>query len=116
MNDNPLGPKRGKNPNKEFLCRDGHDTCEDCRKYDISKIKSVHFTLCQKPWICPGGTVRDGNPCKDFHANWFRIRKDWEKSKGIDNAVNVEQANFYPDVFLGYCKGFGERNYKTIDV
>jgi len=110
MNDKP---KKGKG-NKEF-CLDNKETCEDCRETDISEVKSVHFTLCQKPWICPlyilGQTL-----CKEFHTKWFLIREDMENQLGNKRNKNLNTVDFHNDVFRGYCKGSGGRNYEAIDI
>ena len=111
MNDNPKGPNRRKEP-ITMMCRDGKPTCDDCRTTPIEKVKSIHFTLCQKPWICPFYVLHDGQ-CAEFHKKWFSIRKDWEESNGLDK-IDTSTINFYNDVFQGYCKGEGERQYTKI--
>jgi hypothetical protein len=88
-------------------CLDGRDSCEDCRETNSSDIKSVHFTLCQKPWICPTWSW-DEKLCKYFHSEWFRIRLDFEQSIGIQGN-NIGQ--HYPDVYKGYCTSQGQQGY-----
>ena len=107
MNDNPVEEIKGK-----MLCRDGKPTCDDCRTTPIEKVKSIHFTLCQKPWICPFYVLHDGQ-CAEFHKKWFSVRRDWEESNGLDK-IDTSTINFYNDVFQGYCKGEGERQYTKI--
>ncbi len=111
MSDSPFGKKRG--TENEMACRDGKDSCEDCRNTDVKDIKSVHFTLCQKPWICPLGIANKNKLCGDFHRKWFEVRRDWEKSLGVYPAEENVSADDYT---IGYCKGWGERNYKQIIV
>ena len=111
MVDDPKGPKRKKAEGPDMVCRDGKETCEDCRETDFEKIKSVHFTLCQKPWVCPLYAIERSRLCKDFHTSWFRIRKDWEEKKGIIHDYGTKN---HGDVSHGYCSGNGERNYKKI--
>ena len=57
MNDAPKGMSSGDNP--KLMCLDGKETCEDCRETDFNKVKSVHFTICRKPWICPSGSLEE---------------------------------------------------------
>ncbi len=111
MSDSPYGKKRG--TENEMVCRDGKDSCEDCRETDVKDIKSVHFTLCQKPWICPLGIARKNALCGDFHRKWFEVRQDWENSLGMDPPKESANADDYS---LGYCHGWGERNYQKIIV
>jgi len=116
MNDAPKGSKRGKNVVPGTMaCRDGKETCEDCRETDIEKIKSVHFTLCQKPWICPLLAIRKSPLCEEFHKRWFSIRKDWEEQRS-DPVEDVGAVDFHNDVFHGFCKGQGDSNYRHITL
>ena len=110
MNDSP---KKARKKGDTEVCIDGRDTCEDCRQTDISLIKSVHFTICQKPWVCPRYIVAEPSLCTEFHRKWFLIREDFEKQQ--NTFVNLQnQTDFYTDVFRGYCTGGGERNYIAI--
>jgi hypothetical protein len=93
-------------------CIDGKETCENCQNTPISKIKSVHFTLCQKPWQCPSETF-DTHLCKEFHKEWFRIRFDFDQSMGIQGN-NV--GDHYRDVYKGYCKSSGGHGYIPISL
>jgi hypothetical protein len=84
----------------------------------MGMIKSVHFTLCSKPWKCPitGGKGGDRDICADFHAQWFRIREDLERTRAAGGGM--EYANpggeHMPEVFRGYCKSPHERGYIPI--
>jgi len=109
MNDGPYGKKRG--TKNEMACRDGKKTCEDCRDTKIELVKSVHFTLCQKPWTCPVALTDKLPLCKEFHKKWFQIRKSWDGERGI-TMENVKKN----DIFQGYCNGQGERNYKSVTI
>jgi hypothetical protein len=112
MSDNPRGKRRDNDPESVAECRDGKPTCEDCRETPMENVKSVHFTLCQKPWICPLYVLRDGL-CKKFHSKWFEIRKLWEESNGV-STPDEDEIKFHVDVFHGYCTGNGKRHYKPV--
>lgn len=87
-------------------CRDGRETCQDCRDVPIDEIKSVHFTLCQKPWKCPswvGDDEKTTKICEKFHERWFAIREDLERKKK-GNAYKNPEGKYRPDVFHGFCK------------
>lgn len=107
MNDNPRKARRKDNVE---ICRDNRDNCEDCRETDFSKIKSVHFTLCQKPWTCPIYLVKRPGLCREYHKNWFRIRQDFER---LENILEVSSEEM--DTFRGNCKGPGNGNYIPIN-
>lgn len=107
MNDAPKGTKRRRGD--ELFCRDGKETCEDCRETEFEKIKSVHFTLCQKPWICPRHSLQQPN-CRKFMKSWFAIRKNLDEKNGVE--TSTENINFHNDVFQGLCTGQGAQNYK----
>lgn len=95
-------------------CRDGRETCQDCRDVDVVDIKSAHFTLCKKPWHCPeffGMETKARNICERLHAEWFRVREDLErKLAGTAEYVNPD-AKHRPVIFRGYCKSGGGRGY-----
>ena len=53
------------------LCLDKQPTCQDCRVQEPDKVKSAHFTICQKPWTCTKHTnPRNAVLCEIFHT-WF---------------------------------------------
>mmetsp|Transcript_8689 Transcript_8689/g.12825 ORF Transcript_8689/g.12825 Transcript_8689/m.12825 type:complete len:481 (+) Transcript_8689:110-1552(+) len=111
MADNPRMPAHAdKDANK---CRDGHEECEDCRETDISKIKTVHFTICQKPWNCK--PFAKGSLCNDFHHKWFQVRKSlddrWAEITGDESLIKKRNGSYYPDHFMGYCNHAGTRGY-----
>mmetsp|Transcript_9903 Transcript_9903/g.34237 ORF Transcript_9903/g.34237 Transcript_9903/m.34237 type:complete len:166 (+) Transcript_9903:56-553(+) len=68
-------------------CRDGTQPpgeCADCRLVDVKTVKTVHFTICQKPWTCAsdGGSCPYCALCAKLHAKWFEIREEMEKEWG----------------------------------
>ncbi len=104
MADEPRQTSSGK-------CRDGRDNCQDCRDTRIEEIKSVHFTLCSKPWKCPAW--HKGSICAKFHSEWFRIREDLDRNRARRNGEEYRSpnGNYNPEVFHGYCKRSGDRGY-----
>jgi len=108
MVDSPYGEKNGKT-----LCIDGTSTCDDCRQTDFSLIKSAHFTLCAKPWVCPFGKIKTSKLCQAFHHKWFSVRKDLEKEWGLHGK---NTGTFHVDTFHGYCNGGGERHYIPLQI
>ena len=110
MND---GPKAKKRNTEEMVCIDGKETREDCRDTDFNTVKSVHFTLCQKPWICPLHPLQQTN-CRKFMKAWFTIRKDLDEKKGV--VRNVDGVDFHNDVFQGICSGQGGANFKRFEL
>jgi hypothetical protein len=107
MADNPK--------NKDGVCRepdkDGKlvTECEDCRAKDYEDVRSVHFTICQKPWICfqPSASLPYGKICNEFHRMWFETRRDFEET--VTNTYSTEA--YGGKLREGFCKGGGEKNY-----
>jgi hypothetical protein len=62
-------------------------TVNGMKEIDVNfpKVKSVHFTNCLKPWMCPGHH-RKGSLCASFHETWWTIRKEYEQSVGVPTA------------------------------
>ena len=95
-------------------CRDGRELCEDCRGRPMDDIRSIHFTLCQKPWLCThfdenGKYSTTGKMCNKFHHEWHRVRSDLEAWLELDNVKssgNHKAAHFY-----GHCNHAGKRGY-----
>ncbi len=116
MADAPRQSGSGKNAGK---CRDGHEECQDCRETPIEEIRSVHFTLCTKPWKCPiwvGQNSLTKDICAKFHHEWFRIRDDLERKTALREGKEYKSPGgaHNREVFLGYCKSNGERGYIPI--
>ena len=65
--------------------------CKDCRLVSVDTIKTVHFTICQKPWGCVSAS-RQSCPycpiCAKLHAMWFDIRKEMETEWGTYNTLD----------------------------
>ena len=86
---------RGKN--SQIRCRDGKENCEDYGT-DFDYIKTVHFTLCQKPWIYSVRSIGHTN-CKKFHSAWFRIWKGFDENNDID--TSAEGNGLLNEIFHG---------------
>lgn len=54
---------------------------EDCTKQTLNEIKTVHFTVCQKPWQCYRAWIN--SLCGDLHRRWFELRKKAEAFYGL---------------------------------
>mmetsp|Transcript_8527 Transcript_8527/g.12091 ORF Transcript_8527/g.12091 Transcript_8527/m.12091 type:complete len:114 (+) Transcript_8527:3-344(+) len=96
-------------------CFDGRDECEDCRLADLSNIVSIHFTLCQKPWLCVSmhhNTILQ-KQCRKFHHEWFRIRSSLEESLG-NNLTGI--GDWQKEHFYGFCNRFGKRGYLQLQL
>ncbi len=113
MVDNPYLPY--KNDNDKKVCLNGQTTCEDCRLQVPDKVKSAHFTICQKPWTC----TRHENPrnmvlCAALSAEWFKLRAQFEEHLGLNPSY---RANGGPlPKYLGMCKTVGEQGYLPIPI
>lgn len=108
MVDNPYWPKTTKCLNKQ-------STCEDCRVQDPNKVKSAHFTICQKPWTC----TKHLNPknmvlCEIFHDKWFALRDELEKASNVDLSYRAKNSRYKNS--LGMCKGYGDKKYVPIPL
>jgi hypothetical protein len=97
-------------------CLNKQTTCEDCRLTDFEKIKSAHFTICQKPWTC----TYHSNPlnkvnCEKFHNKWFQLRDEYEQYLGIDTEAYRTKKTKYLES-KGMCKGYGDDKYLPLPV
>jgi hypothetical protein len=102
VNDQPRG-----------ACYTGADECEDCRARDISSVALVHYTVCQKPWLCMrhAADALENRLCRQFHHAWFRERSLMEQSWGRSGRGT---GSFDEDHFYGYCTAFGKKGYQLI--
>jgi hypothetical protein len=51
----------------------------ECTATAVSKIKNVHFTVCQKPWSC---FKHDRNvACTPFLEKWYELRNEVRNSE-----------------------------------
>lgn len=55
---------------------------KDCEEVPLARVKTAHFTICQKPWTCYGGFIN--KLCKALHEEWFRLRTEAERFYGVD--------------------------------
>lgn len=66
-------------------CRTMEDDCQDCRDIEFEEIKTIHFTLCTKPWWCLAdeqvvgraerlGGLKAFDLCLAAHREWFKTR------------------------------------------
>lgn len=114
MVDNPYYPHRKKTVVVE-RCLDRKPTCQDCRLQDFEKVKSAHFTICQKPWTCTShDNPKNAVLCQIFHAKWFALRDEFEKGAGLDLTYRKIDSKF--GASLGMCKGYGDDKYIPIPI
>uniref|UniRef100_A0A7S1ZB82 Glycosyltransferase family 8 protein n=1 Tax=Ditylum brightwellii TaxID=49249 RepID=A0A7S1ZB82_9STRA len=91
-------------------CLDGKDGCEDCQKVDLATAKTIHFTLCRKPWMCHSSTKTNRKElCKKLHHEWFRVRKDFELT---ERAKNGNTSRDLKD----FCRGDGPQFYVPMEL
>ena len=101
------------NDQPEGKCYTGEAECEDCRARDISTVALVHYTVCQKPWICMrhAADALANRLCRQFHHAWFRERSWTEQSWGRSGNGT---GTFDADHFYGYCTSSGKKGYQLI--
>ena len=89
-------PNFWRNKDLNGKCRNGRETCEQCKETPIVDIYNVHYTLCRKPWQCMAETGKGGkkasggrgnaldpiavNPelCLSLQRQWHSLRTDLE--------------------------------------
>jgi len=116
MVDNPYLVNKNK---VETDCKTKEDKCEDCRLTKPSDVKSVHFTICQKPWGCDWiRNAKTKDLCNPLHYHWFRIRNDmedtWERENS--NYKSNRSGEMKPEHFHGFCTRGGKVGYIPIQV
>ena len=96
------------------MCVTQQVQCEDCHVRSIQNISLIHFTVCQKPWLCflHMGDTPENRLCRSFHKEWFKVRSDMERSWGRSGIGPAK--NHHNDHFLGYCKSHGQRGYHPL--
>ena len=94
------------------ICMTQQEHCEDCRLRSIQNISLIHFTVCQKPWLCQlhSGKSDEQKLCSAFHREWFKVRSMMEQSWGR-SGVGPAKNNYHHDQFYGYCKSYGQHGY-----
>jgi hypothetical protein len=108
MVDNPYRPQT-------TICLNKQPTCEDCRLQEPENVKSVHYTICQKPWTCTQhSNPKNARLCSALHLKWFQLRDDFEKDMGIDRSYRVKDSPFRGS--QGACKAWGDKNYIPIPL
>lgn len=100
-----------RNPAFNSVCKDGQESCPDCRDLPLSEIVvGTPRASCGEPWNCYYDDSWDPATktlCEGFHREWFEQRLDFEEKNYEVQAKR--DGDFYPDVFLGYCS---EASYK----
>jgi len=106
---------------KEGLCKDtGTDTCDNCQETNITDIKLVHFTICQKPWLCRWNRIgvdsSESRLCNDVIQKWFRIRRHMEDAwiKKYHGFVSNGNGTHRDYQFFGFCTRGGIKGYKKL--
>mmetsp|Transcript_12236 Transcript_12236/g.18765 ORF Transcript_12236/g.18765 Transcript_12236/m.18765 type:complete len:466 (-) Transcript_12236:29-1426(-) len=109
----------------EGECRTLEKECQDCRKIAFTEIKSIHFTICTKPWWCLAseyhnrqiasalGGKKPFELCLASLSEWFRFRflleKAWSQNSPdykLNERSRLDELNNhteYPRTF-GYCE------------
>ena len=97
-------------------CRTGETECEDCRNRAVQDIVSVHFTICQKPWLCLPHSLDkiQHRLCRKLHHEWYRVRADLEKSWGRSSLGPAKESWSERAHFFGYCTRTGQKGYVPI--
>lgn len=110
MVDDPMGIDKSKEGQSVQRCRTLEEECEDCQKTDLSKVKSVHFTVCGKPDRC---RLSPKKLCTQLHGQYHSIRlsleEEWMKKYPFYRPayVGIQSA----DERYAFTKGHCQRNY-----
>ncbi|EWM26695.1 hypothetical protein Naga_100001g114 [Nannochloropsis gaditana] len=64
----------------------------DCRQTDPLFVKSVHFTVCQKPWDC--AYSRKVPSCEHFVKEWYKLRKAFREAAAFVEPCTRAQSQF----------------------
>lgn len=114
MGDNP------RDPNSDNRCRTLEDECQDCRQVSFDELKTIHFTLCAKPWWCLAhernaerknhlGGPEAFDLCIAAHHQWFTTRfmleQEWSK-KDPDYKMS-SNVNISDSTTAGFCQSGG---------
>jgi hypothetical protein len=93
--------------------------CLDCRTTPMDQIRSIHLTLCQKPWWCPAWIEEP--QCSRFHYEWHRIRQDLEVTLGLQDSrymqldtIDTSDMRQVLGHFPKHCSRPGSKGYHPI--
>jgi hypothetical protein len=77
----------------------------DCRAQPLATIKNVHFTLCQKPWMCRVAQHPDDaqHLCRSLHAQWFALRSLSEQRHRLADTAARAPAALAAKYHRGAC-------------
>lgn len=57
---------------------------KECESTPFDKVISIHYTVCQKPWECNGGS----RPlCKEMEKFWWDVRRSLERKLGLPQST-----------------------------
>jgi hypothetical protein len=70
-----------------------NDEKREQEKVPIEEIKTVHFTVCQKPWSCYGS---GRGLCKLLHDQWWAIRANYEEKNGLKPGPRCVGSKYEP--------------------
>lgn len=128
-------PKRY--PDLVGTCRNYRDECEDCMNVDLNLVKSVHYTVCRKPWNCVSegfekGRYANGDkgaidtltgklePCLEMVKRWHEYRTDFEKKlynvTKDESILEGSKGDFKQSLFQGHCTGEGPSSYLQLQA
>lgn len=117
MVDNPYRPGTELGNPLVGKCLDGKPQCQDCRLQTFDKVKSAHFTICQKPWTCTEHlNPKNKRLCSILHEKWFRLRDELEKETGVDISYRTALDKTRYKESLGMCSRFGDGGYISIPL
>jgi len=110
MVDNPYIPQT-------TTCLDGQPTCQDCRLQTFDKVKSAHFTICQKPWTCTEHlNPKNKDLCEVLHTKWFELRDELERETHADLSYRIPLEKTRFKNALGMCSRYGDGAYLSIPL
>lgn len=77
-----LGFRKGEVSFRADRCIYNNQGSDLCKDIPLSKVKIVHMTVCQKPWICSRmGHIKI---CEDIHDLWWKFNYDMLDSIGVE--------------------------------
>ena len=54
------------------------------------RVKTMHFTNCQKPWKCSGFPYQKGKFCSEMHQLWWALRTEYEEKHELTHVAGCE--------------------------
>jgi hypothetical protein len=104
------------NPQDRDKCRTSEETCRDCFQQDPTTVKTFHFTVCPKPWLCrtPSLSTDAGPMCQYMTRQWYQRKREVDSDRTVVK-TSVCKPRKKDNLHSGCCRQGGANGFKVLD-